>query len=256
MNLELQNKHVLICGGTKGIGLACAEAFLAEGAIVTVVGRYQCNIDSAKTILQPSSSVTFYRCDVSVVEEVDKMIDELPAIDVLVNCAGSAPKFTTLNLTPVVWEQAMTRKLFAYTNVIDLVIRKMAIIGSGSIVNVIGIGGKIPAKDHLTGGAANSALMLATVGYANEYSPYGIRVNGVNPASVDTPRLNEMFDLQAKWKNTSSEIIKASTKATFPNCEMVDIKTVANTVVFLSSNAAKSINGTIVTIDNARSPMI
>ena len=63
--------------------------------------------------------------------------------------------------------------------------------GQGTIVNIIGAGGKIATPVHLPGGAANSALMLATVGLANAFGPKGIRINGINPGGTLTDRVQE-----------------------------------------------------------------
>ena len=67
----------------------------------------------------------------------------------------------------------MDAKYFTYVNVIDPVVKRMAARGTGVIVNIIGTGGKVAASTHLAGGAANAALMLATVGLAHAYASKG-----------------------------------------------------------------------------------
>src|SRR2546421_227929 len=144
MNLELDGKAVIVTGGSKGIGLACARQFLAEGARVAIVSRAQANIDRA---LQELNGAIGHAADLSQAGAAHRMVDELEKqlgrIDILVNSAGAARRTPPDDLTPAAWKAAMDAKYFSYINVIDPVIKRMAKRGSGVIVNVIGNGGKV-----------------------------------------------------------------------------------------------------------------
>jgi len=184
MELGLNNKKVLITGGSKGIGLACARAFMAEGARVAIVSRSQANLDAAKKELKDCYCIAADLIDAAaaaaMVEQVEK---EFGAIDVLVNSAGAAKRTNADDLTPAAWRAAMDAKYFTYINVIDPLVKRMAARGSGVIINIIGAGGKIASPIHLPGGSANAALMLATAGLANAYAAKGVRVVGITRGS-------------------------------------------------------------------------
>ena len=184
MELGLNNKKVLITGGSKGIGLACARAFMAEGARVAIVSRSRENLEQAKRTLGLVYTVAADLIDAAaaaaMVEQVEK---EFGAIDVLVNSAGAAKRTNADDLTPAAWRAAMDAKYFTYINVIDPLVKRMAARGSGVIVNIIGAGGKIASPIHLAGGSANAALMLATAGLANAYAAKGVRVVGITRGS-------------------------------------------------------------------------
>src|SRR5918911_1259319 len=137
MDLGLEGKSVIITGGSKGIGLACARLFASD-------------LTSAD----------------EAVAMVEAMQSPLGPADILVNCAGAARRTPPDALTPAAWKAAMDAKFFTYIHVIDPVVKRMAARSSGVIVNVIGNGGKVAAPIHLAGGAANAALMLATAGLA------------------------------------------------------------------------------------------
>ena len=188
MDLHLQQKHVLITGGSKGIGLACAENFLNEGAKVTLVSRDPQNLANALKQLSvkfPANSIHTIAADLQIAtagEEVLNLAEKhFGPVDILVNSAGAAKRTPPEELTPEVWHVAMQAKYFSYIHMTDPTIKRMGQRGSGAIVNVIGAGGKIASPIHMPGGAANAALMLANAGMASAYAAKGVRVNAVNP---------------------------------------------------------------------------
>src|SRR5688572_26482736 len=100
MDLGLKGKHVLVTGGSKGIGLACARAFMAEGARVAIVSRSRENLEAAKKSLGEvytiAADLTDAAAAAAMVERVEK---EFGALDVLVNSAGAAKRTDAEDLT-------------------------------------------------------------------------------------------------------------------------------------------------------------
>src|SRR5262249_2104256 len=122
----------------------------------------------------------------------------------------------------------------------------------GSIVNIIGLGGKAAATIHLPGGAANAALMLVTAGWANALGKYGIRVNAVNPANTLTERLQEALRLDAqKLGITQAEALKRNEERV-PLGRRAKPEEVASVVVFLASEQASYVTGAIIPMDGGR----
>ena len=170
MDLELNDRHVLVTGGSKGIGLACAEAFLREGARVSLVSRERTHLDAALERLTQVLPGSAGRCagfaadlrDATAAAAVlDQVVQWGGAIDVLVNSAGAARRTPPDELDAQAWHDAMAAKFFTYVHAMNLVVKAMGQRGQGVIVNVIGNGGKVASPVHLPGGAANAALMLA-----------------------------------------------------------------------------------------------
>ena len=186
MELGLKDKVVLITGGSKGIGLACASAFAAEGARIAISSRSRDNIERARAKLKDAFGVA---ADLADAAAAGMMIDAVEArlgpIDVLVNSAGAAKRTPPDDLTPAIWREAFDAKFFSYVNVIDPVVKRMARRGSGVIVSVIGAGGKVASATHLAGGSANAALMLATAGLGAAYAGRGVRVVAVSPGLTE-----------------------------------------------------------------------
>ena len=178
VDLGLNGKIVLVTGGSKGIGLACARAFLQEGARVAIVSRTQSNLDVALTQLaSPQDDLIAVSADLTRSEPAMAMVKEvearLGAIDILVNSAGAAKRYLPEDLNATAWHAAMDAKYFSTIHAIDAVLPGMVARGKGVVINIVGMGGKVATPIHLPGGAANSALMLATVGLANVYGPEG-----------------------------------------------------------------------------------
>src|SRR5438034_367268 len=190
MDLGLKGRIVLITGGSKGLGLACARAFIAEGARVAIASRSHDNLEKARRELGTVETFAADLCQPRAAAEMVEVVERrVGPVDVLVNSAGAARRVGAEDLSPEAWRAAMEAKYFSYINVIDPLIKRMAARGRGTIVNIIGSGGKVATPTHLGGGAANAALMLATAGLANAYASRGIRVIGVNPGPTKTERV-------------------------------------------------------------------
>ena len=261
MDLQLTGKHVLITGGSRGIGLACARAFLAEGARVSLVGRSRAHLDTAIAQLKAEGhAAAGHEADLTGADAASAAVDAAwnagGPIDILVNSAGAALRTPFGELAPQAWQAAMQAKFFTYINVMDPLIKRMGERGSGAIVNVVGMGGKLATLTHLAGGAANAALMLASAGLAAAYGPRGVRVNAVNPALTLTDRMAQGIAADARLRGISEEEVLRQAQARMPLGRLALPEDIANAVVFLASPRAGYISGAILSMDGAATPMV
>ncbi len=263
MNLELTNLHVLVTGGSKGIGLACARGFIAEGARVTLVSRTLDTLQSAQRALQsdaPGAIVNIIAADLRDAAAAEHMVDaverDFGPVDALVNSAGAAKRTPAAELTAASWHDAMQAKFFTYIHVINPLIKKMGERGRGAVVNVVGSGGKVAAVTHLAGGAANAALMLASAGFAAAYAGKGVRVNAVNPGLTLTERLHEGMQAEARQQGISMEEALTRARATRPLGRIAEPSEIADAVVYLASSRASYITGALVAMDGVVTPMV
>ncbi|MFM7024891.1 MAG: SDR family oxidoreductase [Limnohabitans sp.] len=262
MDLHLQDKHILVTGGSKGIGLACAEAFLQEGARVTLVSREAANLARARERLAAFGQhrIHTHAADLRDAAAAQAALEAAEAtlgpVDVLVNSAGAAKRTPASELTPQAWQDAMQAKYFSYIHMIDPTIKRMAQRGAGNIVNVVGNGGKVASPIHLPGGAANAALMLASAGLAAAYGPQGIRVNAINPGATRTERLQEGLAADARAQGIDTGEAMQRAVARIPLGRMAEPEEIARAVLFLASDAASYITGVCMTMDGAASPIV
>ncbi|CDZ35016.1 Short-chain dehydrogenase/reductase SDR [Neorhizobium galegae bv. officinalis] len=257
MQLDLNGKTALITGGSKGIGLACAQSLLSEGAHVVICSRSQANIDAALAKLP--GAIGFAADLISENEAlslVDKIEADVGALDILVNCAGAARRTPPQDLSPTHWRAAMDAKYFSYINVIDPVVKRMAARRTGVIVNVIGGGGKVASPIHLPGGAANAALMLATVGLANAYAASGLRIVGINPGNTETERVTEGLRAEADLHGISEQAALEKLVQRIPLGRMATPEEIASVVTFLSSSKASYVTGVVIGMDGALNPIV
>jgi len=263
MDLNLTGQHVLITGGSKGIGLACAQAFLSEGAKVTLLARQSQRLEAACAQLardHDPKRVSGLSVDLSVgtatSEAIQSVLKQWGPIDVLVNSAGAARRTPPDELSIQAWHDAMDAKYFSYLHAIDPVIKHMVSRGRGTVINIIGAGGKMANPIHLPGGAANAALMLVTAGLANAYAAKGIRVNGINPGSTLTERLREGLQAEARMQGITEEAALQKSTSRIPMGRMAEPEEIAHVAVFLASGKASYVNGAIVTMDGASTPTV
>jgi NAD(P)-dependent dehydrogenase (short-subunit alcohol dehydrogenase family) len=261
MDLGLKGKTVLVTGGSKGIGYACAKCFLEEGAHVAIASRSAKNLPKAKQTLESCGAGVFtYACDlispVAAGELAAAVETALSPIDILVNCAGAAKRTPPSELNADAWRAAMDAKYFTYIHAMDAVLKGMVARRSGAIVNIVGNGGKVANPVHIPGGAANAALLLATAGLAAAWARHGIRVNAINPAITLTDRVNEGMQAESRMTGKSPEELFAAGEARIPVGRYAQPEEIANVALFLASGKASYVTGVAMTMDGALTPIV
>jgi NAD(P)-dependent dehydrogenase (short-subunit alcohol dehydrogenase family) len=259
MELGLHGKVVVVTGGSKGIGYACAEAFAAEGARIVLVSRTQANLDSAvarfpKTT-QPPVTIA---ADLTRADDAERMVE---TVERQVGASTSwsiqpAPRAATPADLNAQARDAMDAKFFSTIHPTDAVLKRMLARKRGVIVNIIGMGGKVATPVHLPGGAANAALMLATTGLAAAYGSSGIRIAGINPGGTLTGRVQEGLRAEAKLTGLDEGELLARNQAKIPLGRFAKPEEIANVAVFLASEQASYVTGAIVAMDGRAGAVI
>jgi 3-oxoacyl-[acyl-carrier protein] reductase len=258
VDLQLEGKNILITGGSKGIGRACAHLFTREGANVAIVARTEdtLNRTAAEITENTGKRVLALAGDMTSPQDVDRVVEQaigqLGSVDVLVTCAGSSPGGLIEELTEDDWASSLALKFMGYVRAMKAVLPHMRQRGSGSVVLVVGNDGIKPTYWETTAGAANAAGINVASSIAEQYGKYSIRVNTVNPGPVDTERWDGLEKAMARDMGISQQDAHEFAVSSIPLGRIATAEEVADLVVFLASDRASFINGAHIVIDGGQ----
>ena len=191
----LEGKTAVITGGASGIGLGIAQAIVAAGGSVVLLGRSQNKLEQAKTGLNAEDRVQIFSVDVGDRKQVNQVFDTLNqqsvTIDILVNAAGvNIPNRTMADMNPEQFDEVMQINATGAYNCMHQVLPQMRQRHEGLVVNICSIAG---VRALNLGGVAYCASKFAmaalSTAVGNEEAQNGIRVTTIHPGEVNTPIL-------------------------------------------------------------------
>jgi NAD(P)-dependent dehydrogenase (short-subunit alcohol dehydrogenase family) len=242
---SLKGKKALVTGGNRGLGKAFAIAFAQAGAAVAVCGRdEERNAAAVRDAAAQGVELMPITADITDDSEVDRMtqqaVDVLGGLDVLVNNAGTCYHNESWNVTDSEWSQVFELNVRALWKCSLAAGRHMAEARSGSIVNIGSISGLIVNRPQWQPAynASKAAVHHLTKSLAAEWAPLGIRVNAVAPGYVKTEMAPvDRPDLRRYWIEDAPQQRYASPEEIAPS------------VVFLASDAATFMTGSVLVVD-------
>ena len=249
MDLGLKGRRVLITGGSKGIGLACAQRFAAEGCALHLVSRDQGRLDAVRAAIraQHPVEVTLHAADLRDGAAVKRVAAAAGAVDILVNNAGDIPGGSVLDIDEAQWRHAWDLKVFGYVNMTREVLAGMKTRGRGVIVNVIGMAGEKPSYEYICGAVANAGLAAFTKGLGGKTPEFGVRVVAVHPPATRTDRIMTLVRNLAKQKyGDESKADEVLASGSFGR--VIEPEQVADTVAFLTSDRAGQLSGVVLNL--------
>ena len=250
MDLQLAGKRALITGGSKGIGRATAEVLAAEGMDVLLVARDPAALAAVAAGIRDrwQVRVDVMAADLSLEDEVQRVVAGSGSVDVLVNNAGAIPPGTVLQVDDEVWRRAWDLKVFGFISLCRSLYPAMAARGSGVIVNVIGAAGEKFPPGYIAGATGNAALMAFTRALGHGSQKDGIRVVGINPGATATERAEMLTRHRAQEALGDPERWR-ELLAPMPFGRMGLPEEIGAAVAFLASPLSGYTTGTILTID-------
>ena len=242
---SLANKHALVTGGTRGIGLAIARGFLDAGASVTICSRKQENVDTALTELDAGDSLLGVAAHVGKPADIQRLVtsaeSRFGAVRVLVNNAGTNPYFgPIIDSEEAAWDKTLEVNLKGPYLLSKSIAKKMIVAGGGSIINIASIAGLCASPNQGIYSVSKAALIMLTKVMARELGRDGVRVNCICPGLVKTQLSKAMW--------ASSEIEQATTKMkSLGRIGLPDELTGA--AIYLASDASSFTTGAMIQVD-------
>ena len=244
--MRFQNRTILVTGGTSGIGLAAARAFLAEEANVVMAASGRIRGERAESLLREEygERVRFFPCDVRKEEEICKLMEFVEVtfggLDTLCNNAGVSIRGRAEEMCVADWDTVLEvnlRGAFLCAKYALPLLRK----SRGTIVNTISELGFVATKGCIAYLCSKGGLLQLTRGLALEFAEYGVRVNAVCPAGTDTP----MF----RADMGSGEAYEKNVAGSYPLGRIAVPEDIAPTVLFLAGEDSAFMTGQYILLD-------
>ena len=243
--MKFQDNVVIITGAASGMGAATAREFTATGATVAIVDRNRelaeevaAGIGSPAPIIGDVGDSSF--CD----QAVKRVVEVYGRLDVLVNCAGIIVRADALGTSDEDWRRIMGANVDGVFFMSRAAIPQMQKQGKGAIVNFGSIWGGVGAAGVTAYCATKGAVHQITKAMALDHAQDGIRINAVCPGEVNTPML-----ASERPQPPTPEDLQKLAEETIPMARLAEPEEIARVVVFLASDAASYMTGSLVTVD-------
>ena len=250
MDLKLAGKNVVVTGASAGIGKGVASAFHAEGCTVHMVSRSLENLEAAAAEFAGAEleRVHLHALDMADSANIPKLLYAVGAPDIVINNAGAIPAGDIHQVAEDRWREAWELKVFGYINVTRAFLAAMTERGRGVIVNVTGLAADRTDAGYVAGTTGNAGLNAFTKAVGGRSLSSGVRVLAVSPGPVETERLVNLMRARAESEFGDAERWRDYFK-NLPDSRAATVSEVADVIVFMASDRASFVSGTVVTVD-------
>lgn len=250
----MDNKRVLVCGASQGIGQAVAEKMAQKGWQVTLLARSE---ERLKEIINqlPGQGHDILACDLSEAGELQDLlqekVSETPYGALVLNSGG--PKGGPISQAePEEFLKGMQTHLVANSLLVRSLLEPMKALGSGRIVTVTSTSVKVPIPHLGVSNTVRAAVASWAKTLSLELAPFGITVNNVMPGFTETPRLQSLMEARAKADGVSPRQVEESWKNLVPMKRFAKPEETAALIDFLCSHEAGYITGQNIAVDGGR----
>lgn len=254
MELNLKGKTALITGASRGIGRAIAERLAEQGCHLHLASRSAADLHKAQNELAAryDVEVQIYAMDLSRSPSITTLAAACSDSDILVNNAGAVPAGSLASVDEAAWRSAWDLKVYGYINMCREMYARMKTRGHGVIINIIGVAAETTEANYIAGTAGNASLDAFTRALGGGSPADNIRVVGINPGLTATDRIVTIMKQNAHAKGIDPDDWR-ELLGDMPFGRMAESEEVADLAIFLASDRAAYISGTVMTIDGGLS---
>ena len=256
----LAGKIIIVTGASRGIGRAIALRLAREGGKLVLAARDEAAL--AKVVAEITAgggTATLFATDLRTVDAPASLaqaaLDAFGAIDIIVNNAGATRRGNFFELSETDWMDGFALKFFGAVRLVRAAwphLKKRR----GSVLNIIGIGGRTPGAEFTIGGSVNGACLSFTKALADIGIRDGVQVNAINPGWVRTDRLRNLLASQAVQHGGD---IEAATEEVVRKANVVRLgepEDVANLAAFILSPQARLLQGALIDLDGGQTKTV
>ena len=255
MQLDLSGKTALVTGSTSGIGLAIAHGLAEAGATVVVNGRSADRVADAVSGLRdahPSVSVVGIDADVTTQPGVDRLLAEIPAVDVLVNNLGIFGAVPALEITDDERRRYFDTNVLAAARLIRSYLPGMIEAGWGRVIDIASDSAVVIPAEMIHYGVSKTALLAVSRGFAKAAAGTGVTVNSVIAGPTHTGGVEdfvyELVDTSLPWEEAQREFMRLHRPQSLLQ-RLIEPEEIANMVVYLASPLASATTGGALRVD-------
>ena len=192
---DLNNKRVIITGGSSGIGAEIVKKFCEQDSEVFFIDINETHAENLIKEIKNSKlkEPKFFFCDLQDIEELKSTIQKIGNTNVLINNAGNDDRHTLDDITEEYFSERLNLNLKHYFFASQAVFKHMSEFKSGSIINLSSVSWIRAANTFSLYSTAKSAIIGLTRSLAKEFGKYNIRVNSILPGSIATERQKELW---------------------------------------------------------------
>jgi len=253
MDLKLQDKTAFVSGSTAGIGFATAKRLLQEGVVVIINGRTQLTVDTAVEDLKtqvPGARVSGIAADFSKVEDVDRLIDALPGIDILINNAGIFEPKPFDEIPDADWFRFFEINVMSGVRMSRALFPKMIARNWGRIIFISSESAIMVPSEMIHYGMTKSAQLSISTGLAQLTKGTGVTVNSVLPGPTMSKGVGGFLEDLAKANSVTVENVE---KDFFTNNRpgslinrFATVEEIADIIAYFASPLASATNGAAI----------
>ncbi|WP_128253676.1 SDR family oxidoreductase [Falsirhodobacter deserti] len=251
MDLGIRGKRALVCAGSKGLGLGCAEALAEAGVDLILNARGQDALDRAAEALRSRFGVDVQTvsADIATVEGQRKVLDVAGDVDILVNNAGGPPPGIWSDWAREDFQKALDANMLAPIAMMTAIMPKMIEKGWGRVVNITSQSVRAPIAQLGLSNSARAGLTGYVAGTARQVAPHGVIVNNILPGTHDTARATSLDKGRAQREGVDEAEARRRSQAEIPARRYGDPRDFGAVCAFLCSQQARFIVGQNILVD-------